>query len=293
MLTASFIRGLESQLGRKLRQKIHIRRISPISGGSINHAARIDTTNGVFFLKANDAFLFPGMFEKEARGLQLLREPKLFTLPDVIMTGDEEGYSFLLLKFIESRARKTDFWESFGTSLAKLHRHTSPRFGLTEDNYIGSMIQSNREHNRWPDFFREERIDKQMKLSIDSGKLNASDSISISRLFLNFESIIPEEPPALLHGDLWSGNFISGLDGEPCLIDPAIYYGHREMDLAMTRLFGGFEEPFYEAYNNEYPLSSGFEERVDIHNLYPLLVHVNLFGGEYISRVRVILKKFN
>ena len=139
-----------------------------------------------------------------------------------------------------------------------------------------------------------------MYLSHDDSELknltNAIDKntiIQFEKLFVELHNILPDESPSLVHGDLWSGNFMTGTDGEPCLIDPAVYYGHREMDLSMTKLFGGFDDKFYEAYNVEYPLTPGFEERVDIHNLYPLLVHVNLFGGQYVSQVRGILKRFS
>ena len=293
MLTASFLRGIESQLGKKLKQKIHFRRVSPVSGGSINHAARVDATFGTFFLKANDAFQFPAMFEKEARGLKTLKDTALFTIPEVVLTGDEEGLAFLILKFIESKSKQTNFWENFGSTLAKLHKTTSDKFGFSEDNYIGSLVQSNRQHNRWTDFFIEERLEKQLQLAVSSGRLSANESTIFKKIYTHYESIATDEPPALLHGDLWSGNFIAGNNGEPCLFDPAIYFGHREMDLSMTKLFGGFEVQFYESYNNEYPLSAGFDERTEIHNLYPLMVHVNLFGGSYVSQVKNILKKFN
>ncbi len=292
MLTASFIRGIETQLGKKLKQKLHIKRVQPVSGGSINHAARVDTSWGTYFLKANDAFLYPQMFEKEASALDLLRTTGLITIPEVIMTGEEDGFAFLFLRFIESKMRNENFWENFGTALARIHRHTSTRFGFPVNNYIGSLSQSNREHTRWEDFFIEERLEKQLQLAEQSGRLSKADIDQFQSLYKNIESIFPDEPPALLHGDLWSGNFITGNNGEPCLIDPAVYYGHREMDLAMTKLFGGFDDIFYEAYQTEYPLASGFDDRVDICNLYPLLVHVNLFGGGYLSQVRNILKKF-
>ena len=292
MLTTSFLRGLEVQLGKKLKQKIHFRRVSPVSGGSINHAARVDTTFGTFFLKANDAFVYPLMFEKEVHGLQVLRETSLITIPEVVLIGEEEGLSFLLLRHIDSKVKNKIFWESFGSSLAKIHRHSSQRFGFTEDNYIGSLVQSNKEYNRWTDFFTEERLEKQLQLALSSGRMNDADKNLFKRIYTHYESLATEEPPSLLHGDLWNGNFITGTNGEPCLVDPAVYYGHREMDLAMSRLFGGFDEEFYEAYNIEYPLQAGFEERMDIHNLYPLMVHVNLFGGAYINQTRSILKRF-
>ncbi len=292
MLTASFLRQFENVLGKTLRQKIHIRRISPISGGSINLAARVDTTSGIFFLKANDAFRYPQMFEKEARGLQILKNAGVITIPEVVLTGEEEGQSFLVLRFIESKLMSVDFWEKFGTALAKLHWNTSERFGFAEDNYIGSLVQSNKEHNRWTDFFIEERLEVQLKMAMDSGKMSETENSLFKNFFSKYESAVNDEQPSLLHGDLWSGNFMVGNNGEPCLIDPAVYYGNREMDLSMTKLFGGFDDKFYEAYNAEFPLTSGFEERMEMHNLYPLMVHVNLFGGGYVSQVKAILKKY-
>lgn len=292
MLTSSFLRGLEGQLGKTLKQKLHFKRVSPISGGSINQAARLDTTYGTFFLKANDTFLYPKMFEKETHGLKILKETNLITIPDIILIGEEEGLAFMVLRFIDSKPRNINFWESLGTSLAKIHRHTSQRFGFTEDNYIGSLFQSNKEYNRWTDFFTEERLEKQVQLALSTGRMNESDRNLFSKIYSRYETIAVEEQPALLHGDLWSGNLVTGTNGEPCLVDPAVYFGHREMDISMSRLFGGFEEEFYHAYNNEYPLMAGFEERMDIHNLYPLMVHLNLFGGSYLHQVRSILKRF-
>jgi protein-ribulosamine 3-kinase len=292
MLTASFLRGIENQLSKTLKQKLHFKRVQPVSGGSINHAARLDTSWGTYFLKANDAFLFPQMFEKETRGLDTLRNTKTITIPEVIMTGEQDGFAFLILRFVESKMQTADFWTNFGHSLAKIHRFTSEHFGFNEDNYIGSLVQSNSKHNLWIDFFIEERLEKQLQLALLNEKLGKSDADQFQKFYLKINSIFPEEPASLLHGDLWNGNFMTGNNGEPCLIDPAVYYGHREMDLAMTRLFGGFEDAFYESYNSEYPLSPGFEERFEICNLYPLMVHVNLFGSGYISQVRNILKRY-
>lgn len=279
-------------LGKQQKKKLHIRRVKPLSGGSINLTARIDTTEGVFFLKANDAFKYPGMFEKEADGLEKLRSTNTITIPRIIKSGEEDGQAYLLLEFIESRPQAVDFWNKFGKSIAALHRNTHERFGFSDDNYIGSLTQSNRQHNKWLDFFVEERIEPQIKLALSAGKLNDTDNKIFQKLFGRLDTLIPDSVPALLHGDLWSGNFLADANGNPCIIDPAVYYGHPEMDLAMTKLFGGFEDEFYEAYQAENPFPPGFEERIVIHNLYPLLVHVNLFGGEYIANVRSILKKF-
>jgi len=292
MLTPSFLRSFEVVLGQKLNKKIHVRRVTPLSGGSINLAAKLDTTAGVFFLKANDAMKYPGMFEKEASGLEKLSSTNTITIPQVIMAGETQDQSFLVLEFIEGRARQSDFWTSFGTSLALLHKNYGNHFGFEEDNFIGSLRQSNKQHATWINFFIEERLERQLKLAMSGGSMTSDDEKSFSQLYRRLEDLIPIEAPSLIHGDLWSGNFITGKDGHACLIDPAVYYGHREMDLAMSRLFGGFDADFYEAYQQESPLEAGFEDRVDIHNLYPLMVHVNLFGGGYVGQVRSILKRF-
>ena len=193
---------------------------------------------------------------------------------------------------MEQSQPENNFWENFGRGLAKLHKTTSDYFVLDHNNYIGSLTQSNRKRDNWIDFFVEERLGFQLKLArdshlIDSGVLSAAEG-----LFNRLNEIIPKEQSSLLHGDLWSGNFMLGDQGEACLIDPAVYYGHREMDIAMTKLFGGFDHQFYEAYNQEFPMEKGWEQRMDICNLYPLLVHVNLFGGGYVSQLTSILKRF-
>ncbi len=291
MLTASFLRHIEIFLGKNLRSKLHIRRVSPVSGGSINLTAKIDTTSGVYFLKVNDAFKFPGMFDKEAAGLEMLRSTNTFAIPKVILKGEEDGQAFLILEFIEQRNQAPDFWRRFGKSLAELHRNTADHFGYPENNYIGSLPQSNQKKNKWVDFFIEERLNPQMSKAFSYGLLNTNDVSKFQKLFSGLDKMIPVEVPSLLHGDLWNGNFMSDVNGNPCLIDPAIYFGHREMDLAMTKLFGGFSEEFYEVYQAEFPMAPGFEDRVMIHNLYPLLVHVNLFGGNYVNEVRSILKE--
>lgn len=292
MITASFQRYIEQELTKKAGRKIHINRIVPVSGGSINATSKLETTGGHFFLKANDAFSYPAMFEKEAAGLELLRSTETFVIPQIILQDEFEDLAFLLLSFIRETEQKKNFWEEFGSQLANLHGNTSNVFGYEEDNYIGSLVQSNRRHNNWPDFFITERLEFQLASALKSGKMDQSDVTAFNLLFRKLDTLMPKESPALLHGDLWNGNFMVGENGLPCLIDPAVYYGHREMDLAMTRLFGGFDDRFYQSYDESLSLTSGFEERKDIYNLYPLLVHVNLFGGKYVNDVRSIVKRY-
>jgi protein-ribulosamine 3-kinase len=292
MIPASLKQAAEEKLSDKIKTSISINTHHSIGGGCINSAHRIDTNNGSFFLKWNDAYAYPGMFESEAKGLELLKEATAIQVPEVIATGEKESISFIILELIEPGKRMKTFWQDFGVSLATLHKNTSDYFGLDHDNYIGSLPQKNNKHSSWTAFFIYERLEKQIEIARNAGLANSSTIQQFNNLFKQLEELIPKEEPALLHGDLWNGNCMVANDGSACLIDPAVYYGHREMDLAMTKLFGGFSEDFYESYHATFPLEPGFESRLDIHNLYPLMVHVNLFGGGYLSQVKSILSKF-
>ena len=180
--------------------------------------------------------------------------------------------------------------QDFGQSLARLHRHTAGYFGHTMDNYMGSLPQCNTRHENWNSFFVEERLTRQVDLA--RGYFSVSDLAAFERLYSRMDDLIPVESPALIHGDLWGGNYMVGADGKACLIDPAAYHGHREADIAMTTLFSGFDDPFYLAYNEEYPLEKGWRERLDIFKLYPLLIHLNLFGSGYLGSVLSIIRNF-
>ncbi|NQV01436.1 MAG: fructosamine kinase family protein [Bacteroidia bacterium] len=273
------------------RFQIHASRI--LSGGDINQVYRIDTTRGVFCLKFNSADRFPGMFEKEAGGLSLLREANALRIPSVVDVITLKHYSALLLEFIDTAAPVKDFMFRFGVSLGKLHDHTTSSFGLDHDNYMGSLPQSNRKNTNWIDFFREERLERQLRLARASGQLTSDTDNLFSRLFSRLDQLLAVDKPALLHGDLWGGNVMVSETGEACLIDPAVYYGHREVDLAMTTLFGGFPSDFYQGYESHHELIPGWRERLDLYNLYPLLVHLNLFGGGYMESVCRTLQKFS
>ena len=234
------------------------------------------------------------MLEAEAKGLKLLKEANEIKVPEVISWKIIRDTQYLILEFIESSSMEKHFWYNFGKSLAKLHKHPSAdgKFGLDHDNYIGSLPQSNKQHNSWTEFFILERLEQQIKMARDAGKIGNGISQRFQKLFSQLEKIFPIEKPSLLHGDLWSGNYMVGNSGEPVIIDPAVYFGHHEMDIAMTKLFGGFDSEFYFAYHEEFPLEKDWQKRTDICNLYPLMVHVNLFGGSYATQVENILKSF-
>ncbi len=268
----------------------------PVGGGSINRCVKLETNKGFFFLKENDAenpiaIGFPGMFRAEAKGLELLRKANALTVPGVYGDAAETANNMLLLEWLERRPPAKGDWFAAGAALAKLHKHSAEQFGLDHDNYIGSLRQSNRQHRSWEDFFTLERILAQVKPARDGGRISAAVAGSAERFCAKAGEIFPHEPPALLHGDLWSGNFFFSTRG-PAIFDPAVYYGHREMDLAMTQLFGGFDTDFYAGYTDEFPLEKNWKQRADFCNVYPLLVHVNLFGGGYIEDVKRVLSRF-
>lgn len=274
------------------KYSISIAESMPVSGGSINRAYKLSTNRGSLFLKytvsAPDDF-----FEKEADGLnELSLAGSSLRVPEVIAAERPAGNrpGFLLLEYIEE-GRKGDSF-TFGAEMARLHQTGNKTFGLTYDNYIGSLPQQNGKYDNWISFFIEKRIEPQLKRAIDAGILSGDIASKWNRLAGKLPGIIPACKPSLLHGDLWSGNYLFDKTGTAVLIDPAVYYGHPEVDLAFSKMFGGFSIDFYRGYESLSPLERGFEERVPIYNLYPLLVHVNLFGGHYTSQAERILSSF-
>ncbi|HMC98446.1 MAG TPA: fructosamine kinase family protein [Flavobacteriales bacterium] len=292
-LSGSLIERLSEHLSAHLGMPVDIGQGTAVGGGSINDVYRLETNEGRFFVKVNSADRFPSMFEGEADGLGRLHATGTIRVPQVIGTGEDHDETYLLLEHISAGPRRNSFWEDLGRSLAELHRHSNTRFGLEIDNYIGSLKQSNTTHDTWSEFFIHCRLEPQVKMARDRQRIGMGDALRFERLFGKLPSLFPSEPPALLHGDLWSGNFLTGPNGEPVLIDPAVYFGHREMDIAMSRLFGGFDPGFYSAYNIAWPMGAGWEERMDLCNLYPLLVHANLFGGGYAAQVHATLERFS
>jgi len=291
-LAEQLVEHLAGHLGRPVR--IHGDR--PVGGGSINDAYRLDTSEGPFFVKV-DPGGSPDMFAAEADGLGRLRATGVVRVPEVIATAEVDGpggrnASYILLEWVEHGLATESYWAALGRSLAALHRHRAPTFGLERDNYIGRLKQVNTPHDHWAEFFVACRLEPQVRMARDHGRIGDGGVLRAERLFTRVEQLFPPEPPALLHGDLWSGNVLCDAHGLPVLIDPAVYHGHREMDIAMTKLFGGFEADFYSAYNDAWPLETDWEERTDLCNLYPLLVHVNLFGGGYVQQVEAVLKRF-
>lgn len=265
-----------------------------ISGGSINRAHKLKTNQGTLFLKWNQSAP-DDFFDVEAKGLQLLGSAGTnLRIPRVIASrsSDSTTLGFLLMEYISEGSGDSSDSFTFGSELAKLHNTKGDHFGLTYDNYIGSLPQKNGEFDDWISFFVEKRIGPQLKMAIDSGKLSQSILSPWKRLSNKLDDLLPTAEPSLIHGDLWSGNYLFDENGTAVLIDPAVYYGHPEMDLAFSRMFGGFSDSFYEGYESIYPLPVGFSERVPIYNMYPLLVHVNLFSGHYTSQFERFIRKY-
>lgn len=292
-LNGSLIERLSEHLSRHVGAPLDVETATPVEGGSINDAYRLETEAGRFFVKVNSADRYPSLFEAEADGLRRLRAAGPLRVPEVIAHGEDHDDSYLLLEWVENGVRDADCWERLGQGLARLHRNSQGLFGLDRDNYIRRLIQRNTPERDWASFYIHQRLEPQLKLARDRRRVEAGMAFRFERLFHRLDHLFPSEPPALLHGDLWSGNVLCDAQGHPVLIDPAVYYGHREMDLAMTRLFGGFDPGLYTAYQAEWALEQGWEERVDLCNLYPLLVHVNLFGGSYVAQVEAVLKRFS
>lgn len=267
-------------------------RTKQATGGSINQAASVFSEGMKLFVKWNDALKFPEMFEAEAKGLSLLKTTGGAHVPEVLETGTIDTWSYILMTNIERTNSNPASEEQFGIMLSEVHRNTSTFFGLDHDNYMGSIPQHNKPHNHWCDFFINERLLPQLITAINDQWLPASDEKHFDRLFNKLPDILPVEPPSLVHGDLWSGNYITGTQNKTWLIDPAIAYAHREVDIAMTYLFGGFSPQFYQAYHRQFPLEPGWQSRLKIFQLYPLLIHVHLFGGGYVNSVRSIIQKF-
>jgi fructosamine-3-kinase len=289
MISNAFQLHLENALKNAQLTSSSIEAVSAVSGGSVNRAFKLQSGEKFFFLKVNHLDAFPKMFDKEVLGLDLLRNSSSIAVPRVLLKGEFEQQAYLLLEFIETSRSTKKYWELFGEGLAQLHQNSAQMFGLEYNNYNGSLVQVNDFKSEWATFFIENRLMEQQRQARDKGRLDLQLSTMLEKLYPKLNTIFPVEQPALLHGDLWSGNYLVK-DGTPCFMDPSVYYGHREVDLAMTLLFGGFDKKMYESYHANFPLEKGWEQRVDLLNLYPLLVHVNLFGASYAQRVKSILK---
>lgn len=290
-ISGSLRHTLEASLGSEISSVI------PASGGCINQSASLNLRDGRrLFLKWHPSAP-PAMFLREAEGLHALRACRSIDVPEPLAATEASGDTpaFIVMQDVSVPAKSPQsksgsFDEQLGHGLAEVHRCTAPGFGFPHDNYIGPTTQPNSWQATWPEFFREKRIEHMLKLLQPTKEVAALASRFLERLPRLLEGAC--EPPSLLHGDLWSGNVMQTGNGGPALIDPAVYYGHREADLAMTELFGGFGATFRAAYHEAFPLDPGYADRRDIYNLYHVLNHALLFGGGYMAQAMRIMKHY-
>ncbi len=277
---------IQNLLEQKLNISISSLEFSSIGGGSINETYKITINNsGHFFCKINSAKKFPSLFIKEKNGLELLAQQNIIRTAFVIACEETESNQILILPWIEQGSKTEKFWGIFGEQLARLHQVSNNYFGLHEENYMGALPQRNSPSKNWTDFFIQQRLEPQIKLAVENNLLEYDHAKKFEHLYKSLPEIFPEEKPSLLHGDLWSGNFLCDENNLPVLIDPAVYYGNRHIDLAMTTLFGGLDKTFYNSYHHYSPLPQNHRQIWDVCNLYPLLIHLNLFGKTYLNDI--------
>lgn len=298
--TLQHFTSLENALGALFGSGVKVAQSDRIAGGDINEAYGLRLTDGNYiFMKSNEKKNV-SFFTAEASGLDAIARTGAIGTPHILCSGTDEekgGFSFLLMEFISGKSRAAHYWKTLAHELAAMHRAPAGEFvpegkyGFGGDNYIGARQQVNTAYDSWVAFFRDCRLEPQFTSA--ERYFSPEDLKRIIRLLDNLDEFLTEpEQPSLLHGDLWSGNVITGNDGKAWLIDPAVYVGHAEADIAMTELFGGFPREFYAAYREDGLLQPDYADRRDLYNLYQLLNHLNLFGLSYLSSVKRIVEKY-
>lgn len=283
MLTNDFIWHIESLVNQP------ILKTSSVSGGDISAAYRLSSKNSNLFLKINASAEAVHMFQAESQGLQNIAQTNTIATPEVLLCDSFGDRAFLLLEYVATKTPSKEDYQMLGEQLASLHIASSDYFGYQQDNYIGALHQSNKKHTSWLNFYIEERLQPQLHLAQKKKLLTPDDVPNSEKLQKVLAPYFEAVKPSLLHGDLWGGNYLIAANATPYLIDPAVYFGHHEVDIAMSKLFGGFTNEFYDTYHEHIPKTNGFEKRVQIYQLYYLLVHLNMFGRSYYSSVKRIL----
>ncbi len=265
---------------------------SALLGGDISKVYKLYAANHEFLLKIHCGVQAYAMLSAEKLGLETIAKTKTIKAPKIHHIGEYKNCTFLIIEYISSKNPSEKDFEKLGQRLAALHLVNTMDFGFDSNNFIGSLPQSNHKNQDWTTFYVTERIQPQLELAVQNTLLSLQEVPSFGKMESACHNLFPVIKPSLLHGDLWGGNYLIASDGTPCLIDPAVYYGHSEVDLAMSRLFGGFTSRFYEAYHSIIPSEHNSHERNDLYQLYYLLVHLNLFGRSYYDGVKKILKKY-
>ena len=279
----------EAVLTQVLGERAVLQKATPCAGGCIHRAHRLQTKTGEYFIKWNEENALEE-FKTEAEGLQTLAKQGQVRTPHVYGYGLSQNKAYLLLAYLEAGQIQADAWQQLGRQLAGLHQCTHTAHGFHTDNYLARQPQSNPWTPIGADFYRTHRLQPQVAQAHKLGHLSRKEMANFECLYERLPILWgDEEPPALVHGDLWKGNIHLAQEGYFALIDPAIYYGHRAADWALITLFGGFPPEFQQAYNEIYPLPPDWEARLPLHQLYPLLIHLNLFGPSYLASIQQIL----
>ena len=286
--------SISQHISQSIGNDFQINQTSSVSGGDINSAYKISGLNSQqqtlhFFVKINSIKL-SNMFQVEYESLLELSQNKLMQIPTPICFGSSHDKAYLILEYIPINTHGDS--RLMGKALAQMHKITASQYGWINNNFIGSTTQSNQTHSDWLSFWRDERMIPQFEMLYNKG-YQSYLSPAADKFLLHLETLLASHNPAasLLHGDLWSGNYAYNESGQPVIFDPALYYGDRETDLAMTELFGGFDESFYTSYNEVWPLEKGYKDRKTLYNLYHILNHANLFGTSYLNQAINMLER--
>jgi fructosamine-3-kinase len=281
LVIESLHQHIAAQIAAQYEPGFRLRAVASLGGGCINTAIRLEGEASSYFVKLNRGDRL-AMFEAELQGLAELARADAVRVPRPVASGASQGRAYLVLEYVPLAPANGQVQARFGTALATLHHYQWENFGWRLDNTIGATPQPNAPHGSWPEFWRDRRLGHQLRLAlvrgIGSRAIDLGERLQ-SELPRFFSDYVPV--PSLLHGDLWGGNFAADDDGAPVIFDPAVYYGDREADIAMTEPFGGFGQRFIDAYDEAWPLDAGYRMRRDLYNLYHVLNHYNLFGGGY------------
>ncbi len=271
---------------------LRVSKVRRVGGGDIADSYLLDTAGGPVFAKCLGGAEGLDMLQAEAEGLREIGRANALPVPEVLGVAALQSTNCLLLEYIPSGGASEASSEALGRGLARMHQVTAASHGWHRDNYIGRLPQQNAQEADWPTFYARHRLLPQYEMAVVRGLLTRAEVPGPEALARAVSAVVPKARPALLHGDLWNGNYLISEKGVPYLIDPATYYGHREVDLAMSLLFGGFPGRFYDAYFEVLPKEAGFERRVELYQLYYLLVHLNLFGRSYYGSVKSLGESF-
>ena len=286
---------ISKHISQTLNEPFQIQQKVSVGGGSINSSYHVSGTDGrEFFIKLNSASL-ETMFQVEFDSLNELSQAlslktSAMNIPQPICFGSIDSKSYLVLEYLAMTSSGDS--KKMGQALAQMHRITVRQYGWYQNNIIGSTPQSNQTHNDWVTFWRKARMLPQFEMLYNKGYKKYLQPLA-DNLLHNLDSLLADHTPeaSLLHGDLWSGNYAFTKQGQPVIFDPALYYGDRETDLAMTELFGGFNQDFYHSYNDSWPLDKGYQKRKTLYNLYHILNHANLFGTSYLNQAMSMMAR--